>query len=75
VNTYAIAIDQESARLPQLKRDPRPREIGFQWDSLKIGGKAAKPLDSWKHRAIGVMGDSYIANVPAHGVVLLKVTN
>jgi alpha-galactosidase len=43
------------------------------WDSLKMG-KNLKVRDLWKHEAVAATGDSYPANVPPHGVVLLRVS-
>jgi hypothetical protein len=37
-------------------------------------GKNLKVRDLWKHEAIATTGDSYTASVPAHGVVLLRVS-
>src|SRR3984957_18729251 len=43
------------------------------WSSLKMG-KNLKVRDLWKHEAVATTGDSYTASVPAHGVVLLRVS-
>src|ERR1700727_2300566 len=43
------------------------------WNSLKLG-KNLKVRDLWKHEAVAATGDSYTANVPPHGVVLLRVS-
>jgi alpha-galactosidase len=45
----------------------------LSWQSLKLPGKRLKVRDLWKHEAVATTGDSYTANVPPHGVVLLKV--
>jgi alpha-galactosidase len=48
----------------------------FSLESLKLGA-APKNLhvrDLWKHEAVVLTGDNYAATVPAHGVVLLRVS-
>jgi alpha-galactosidase len=43
------------------------------WNSLKMG-KKLKVRDLWKHEPVTTTGDTYTASVPAHGVVLLRVS-
>jgi alpha-galactosidase len=43
------------------------------WNSLKMG-KKLKVRDLWKHEAVATTGDTYTASIPAHGVVLLRVS-
>jgi hypothetical protein len=33
-----------------------------------------RAVDLWKHQPVTIAGDSYTATVPAHGIVLLKVS-
>ncbi len=49
---------------------------GFSLSSLKLNASATglQARDLWKHQDITVKGDSYSDSVPAHGVILLKVS-
>ena len=51
--------------------------MSFRWNSLDLkavlGGKTLVARDLWKHEAVPVDGSSYTAEVPAHGVVLIRV--
>jgi alpha-galactosidase len=62
-----------------FNRADKPAGIGFRWDALKFdtglyGFRRLQARDLWKHEAISVAGDDYTATVPAHGVVLLRVS-
>jgi len=57
-----------------FNRGDQPVGIGVSWDSLGVAGKKLQVRDLWKHAAVTVSGDSYTANVPTHGVVMLRVT-
>lgn len=39
-----------------------------------LAGKNAKVRDLWKHADVAMNGDKFTANVPSHGVVLLKIS-
>jgi len=47
--------------------------ITLSWNDLGISG-AAFLLDLWAHRDLGLRKNCFTAEVPAHGVVLLKIT-
>jgi alpha-galactosidase len=69
-NAFAVGL---------FNRGDKPAEIGFRWDALKFdtglyGFRRLQAQDLWKHLAVPVSGDDYTAAVPAHGVVLLKVS-
>jgi alpha-galactosidase len=56
-----------------FNRGDQPAEITAKWDALGIGGKKLQARDLWQHQSVQVSGDHYTANVPKHGVVLLKI--
>jgi alpha-galactosidase len=60
-----------------FNRGETPAEISFRWDSLQLGanlgGKKLEARDLWKHVDVPVGGDSFIATVAKHSVVLLRV--
>jgi alpha-galactosidase len=46
----------------------------LQWSKVPgLAGKKLKARDLWLHRDVTLKGDQYTAQVPKHGVVLLKV--
>ena len=57
-----------------FNRGDQAADLSVTWDSLGIAGKKLQVRDLWKHAAVTVSGDKYSANVPTHGVVLLRVT-
>ena len=57
-----------------FNRGDQPADITASWDSLGVAGKRLQVRDLWKHAAVTVSGDRYTANVPIHGVVMLRVT-
>ena len=71
-------LQDDSVAVGLFNRDDHPAEISVRWDSLHLrpvlGEKVLHATDLWKHEAIAVTGDSYTSVVPAHGVVLLKVS-
>ncbi|MGA8620584.1 MAG: glycoside hydrolase family 27 protein [Candidatus Sulfotelmatobacter sp.] len=47
----------------------------IQLDSRRIGARASSELrDLFDHRNLGSIKDSYVAEVPAHGVIMLRVS-
>ena len=47
-------------------------KIQIQWENLGIYGPAVV-RDLWAHQDLGVLSEKYVAEVPAHGVVVLRV--
>lgn len=59
-----------------FNRGDAETEGGFSWASLNLGTSATalQARDLWKHQDVSVKGDSYSGAVPAHGVILLRVS-
>ena len=57
-----------------FNRGDAPATGTVAWESLHLPGKKLEALDLWKHEAVTPSGDDYSATVPAHGVVLLRVS-
>jgi alpha-galactosidase len=57
-----------------FNRGEAPASGTFSWQSLKLPGKKLTARDLWKHEAVPISGDTFSATVPAHGVILLKVS-
>jgi alpha-galactosidase len=70
-------LKDDSAAVGLFNRADQPAEISVRWDSVHVPShnqKSVHAVDLWKHEPVTVSGDSYTATVPAHGVVLLKVS-
>ena len=48
--------------------------IAAGWSDLKLSGKH-KVRDLWQHKDLGSMTDSFSADVPSHGVVLVRIAH
>jgi alpha-galactosidase len=55
-----------------FNRTAAPATMRIRWEDLGIYG-AAEVRDLWSHKDLGVLPEGYAADVPAHGVVLLRV--
>ena len=58
-----------------FNRDDQPQAVTVKWSDIGLADKAIRARDLWKHADVATSGDGYTATVPAHGVVLLKVTS
>jgi alpha-galactosidase len=69
---------EHSAAVGLFNRGDQPTEVSVTWQDLQlgavVGAKVLHARDLWKHEDVPVTGDRYTANVPAHGVVLLRVS-
>jgi len=70
------SMDDGSVVVGIFNRGGNPADAGFDWSSLPAGlaGKKLQARDLWKHSAVAVSGGKYTANVPAHGVALLRIS-
>jgi alpha-galactosidase len=56
-----------------FNRGPESARITAKWSDIGIQGP--HPVrDLWKHQDLGSVSDAFTAEVPSHGVVLVKVT-
>src|SRR5215831_3121150 len=60
---YAVAI---------FNRGAAPAEISVKWTDLKLKGKL-KTRDLWGHKDLGKIADEFRAQVPPHGVTMIRV--
>ncbi len=66
-NTRAVAL---------FNRGTAAASITVRWTDIGISAGSATVRDLWQHVAVGTFSDSYTATgVPAHGVVMLKITS
>jgi alpha-galactosidase len=50
-------------------------DITVHWSDVGLPAGAATVRDLWERADLGTLGDGYTANVPAHGVVLVRVVS
>jgi alpha-galactosidase len=55
-----------------FNRNAQAAKMQVQWEDLGIYGSAAV-RDLWSHHDLGIFPKGYEAQVPAHGVVMLRV--
>jgi alpha-galactosidase len=55
-----------------FNRDKAPAKVSIAWSQLKLAGP--QPVrDLWLHKDLGQFTDAFAADVPPHGVVLVRV--
>jgi alpha-galactosidase len=55
-----------------LNRRSNSADISVSFDAIGISGSATV-RDLWAHQDLGQYSDSFSANVPSHGVVMVKI--
>ena len=60
---YAIAL---------FNRGEDPATVSVKWSDVKLSGKL-KVRDLWAHKDLGKVADGYSAQVPPHGVAMIRV--
>ena len=69
----ALLLGQSRAAVCELfNRTDRMTNVTAYWEIVGIKGKH-KVRDLWLHADMGSFRDAYSAEVPAHGVTLLRV--
>lgn len=63
-DTFAVAL---------FNRTEAAADISVAWSELGIASDSATVRDLWAHADLGRISGQYTANVPSHGVVMLKV--
>ena len=57
-----------------LNRGTQPEQIAVDWAQLDYPrGLQAQVRDLWQHKQLAAQRGRYAAEVPAHGVVVVKV--
>jgi alpha-galactosidase len=60
--------------IAMFNRDTVPARLTPRWSDLHVTMKVARVRDLWQHADVKATGDGYEAAVPAHGVVMLRLT-
>ena len=56
-----------------FNRAAEPAKISVEWSALGFGGTPQHATDLWLHRPVKFEGTEFAAEVPGHGVVVLRV--
>ena len=72
VAIYAKPLDDGSWAVGLFNRSPASRAIGLKWDALKLSG-SQRVRDLWRQKDEGVFSDGYSAEIPCHGVRLIRI--
>ena len=70
---HAIGIFNLDAKFRELRIDPREtglKDLWFKPLGLKVGSQLR---DLWRQKNLGILGEDFVARVPAHGVLLISV--
>jgi alpha-galactosidase len=70
---WARPLADGSYAVGLFNRGPESSKVTAAWSDIGVKGKA-RIRDLWKHSNEGNSTDSFAAEVPSHGVVLIKVT-
>jgi alpha-galactosidase len=74
LEVWAKPLEQKGAVAVALfNRNDKAGDIGFKWSDVGLKAGKAKVRDLWTHADRGSFVDGFKANVPAHGVVMVKV--
>jgi alpha-galactosidase len=57
-----------------FNRGGKPAQINFKWSAVGLNGAPTHARDLWGHIDLKISGVEYSAMVPAHGVVMLRVS-
>ena len=57
-----------------FNRGGKPAQINFKWSAVGLNGAPTHARDLWGHIDLKMSGVEYSALVPAHGVVMLRVS-
>jgi len=66
VNARAVAL---------FNRSDEDASMTVEWQQIKLPSGPASVRDLWARSDLGLFTDSYTVNVPAHGVVLVKIVS
>jgi fibronectin type 3 domain-containing protein len=68
-----LGYDFSTRAVALFNRTTNAASITCYWTNLSLATGSATVRDLWAHADLGTFSDSFTTNVPAHGVVLLKI--
>ncbi len=76
LEVWAKPLKQKgSVAVALFNRGESPADISANWSDIGLPPGKAKVRDLWAHSDRGVYTDTFKANVPSHGVVMVKVVS
>ncbi len=72
LEVWAKPMEDGSTAVGLFNRDETPKTVVAKWSDLKLSGKM-RVRDLWRQKDIGVFSDQFAAEVPRHGVMLLRL--
>ncbi len=77
-NATAVVVSRPlqdgSLAIGLFNRGDQEQPVSINWSSVDLAGKKLRGRDLWKHADVALSGDAYTAAVPAHAVVMLRVS-
>jgi len=70
---WAKPMEDGSTAVGLFNRDETPKTVVAKWSDLKLSGPM-RVRDLWRQKDIGVFSDQFGAEVPRHGVMLLRLS-
>jgi alpha-galactosidase len=71
---WARPLFRDAQAVALFNRGTRPAEMTVNWLDLGLKSAPKKARDLWAHAELKLGGPTYAATVPAHGVVLVRVS-
>ncbi len=72
LEVWAKEMEDGSTAVGLFNRDETPQTVVARWSDLDLTGRM-RVRDLWRQKDIGVFGDQFGAEVPRHGVMLLRL--
>jgi alpha-galactosidase len=72
VEVWMKPLDQGAVAIALFNRGDNPQDVGVKWADVKLTGTRTV-RDLWKHQNLDRKADGFSANVPPHGVVMIRV--
>jgi len=75
LEVWSKPLGDGSRAVPLFNRSEAPAEIAVNWPEIGLTRTVrADVRDLWTHQSAGRVAGRYAARVPAHGVIMVKVT-
>ncbi len=72
LEVWAKPMEDGSTAVGLFNRDETPKTVVAKWSDLKLSGPM-RVRDLWRQQDVGVFSGQYGAEVPRHGVMLLRL--
>jgi alpha-galactosidase len=74
VEVWAKPLADGGHAVGLFNRGDAAAKVTAKWSDIGVKG-SHKVRDLWKHEDLGKVSDQYQAEVPSHGVVMIKIVN